>query len=75
MGILSLSLGVINLLPIPVIDGGQMMLLVVEGIRRRRLSPRAMEFAQKVGLTMIAIIFILIMYLDLSRVISGKLLP
>lgn len=73
MGILSLSLGIINLLPIPIIDGGQMVLLVVEGIRRRRLSPKTLELAQRIGLTVIAVIFVLIMYLDLSRMVTGRL--
>lgn len=73
MGMLSLSLGVVNLLPIPVLDGGWMMLLVVEAIRRKRLSPRTWEVAQRVGMAVIGIIFVLIMYLDLTRVATGKL--
>lgn len=73
VGILSLSLAVVNMLPIPVVDGGQAMLLLVEAIKRRRLSPRTWEVAQRIGLTVIAIIFLLIMYLDLSRIASNKL--
>jgi regulator of sigma E protease len=73
MGILSLSLGIMNLLPIPILDGGQMMMLLVEAVRRRRLSPQTWEYAHRVGLTLIAIIFVLIMYLDLSRMLAGKL--
>jgi len=73
IGLMSLSVGIVNLVPIPVADGGHMALLLVEGIKRRRLSPRTWEAAQRLGLTLIAIIFVLIMYLDLSRVVSGKL--
>lgn len=73
IGILSLSLAVVNLLPIPVIDGGQMLLLVVEGLKRRRLSPRTWEIAQRIGFAAIAVIIALVMYLDLSRVATGKL--
>lgn len=72
MGLLSLSLGVVNLLPIPVVDGGQMMLLLVEGIKRRRLSQKTWETAYRIGLTVIAVLFLTIMYLDLTRVASGK---
>lgn len=72
IGLLSLSLGVVNLLPIPVVDGGQMMLLLVEGIKRRRLSQKAWETAYRIGLTLIAVLFLTIMYLDLTRVASGK---
>ena len=73
MGILSLSFAFVNILPIPVVDGGQMMLLVVEGLKRRRLSAKTWEISQKIGLTVIAVIFILIMYLDLSRLAENKL--
>ena len=75
MGLLSMSLGIINLLPIPVVDGGQMILLLAEGVKGRRLSPRTLEIAQQIGLTMLATIFILVMYLDVSRWISGTLIP
>ncbi|MHB0913181.1 MAG: M50 family metallopeptidase [Armatimonadota bacterium] len=73
IGLLSMSLGVFNLIPIPVLDGGHILLSFVEGIKGKRLSPRTIEIAQMVGLATIAIIFILIMALDLSRVASGKL--
>jgi regulator of sigma E protease len=73
MGILSLSLAIVNILPIPVVDGGQMMMLAIEAIRRRRLSAQTWELSQRIGWTMIAIIFALIMYLDLSRLAANKL--
>jgi len=73
MGILSLSLAIVNILPIPVVDGGQMLLLLVEAVRRRRLSQRTWEISARIGWTMIAIIFAFIMYLDLSRVAANKL--
>ena len=73
MGILSLSLAIVNILPIPVVDGGQMVMLAIEAIRRRRLSAQTWELSQRIGWTMIAIIFALIMYLDLSRLAANKL--
>jgi len=73
MGILSLSFAIVNILPIPVVDGGQMVLLLVEAVRRRRLSRRTWEMCARIGWTMIAVIFALIMYLDLSRVAANKL--
>jgi len=72
MAVLSLSLGIINLLPIPILDGGQMLLLIVERIKGRRLSPHTLEVAQRIGLTVIAIIFLMIMYLDLQRVYTRQ---
>ncbi|MCL6519919.1 MAG: M50 family metallopeptidase [Armatimonadetes bacterium] len=71
--VLSLSLGIINLLPIPVLDGGHLMLLLVEAIRGKRISQATMELAIRIGITTIAIIFLLIMYLDLNRLASNKL--
>lgn len=73
MAILSLSLGVINLLPIPILDGGAIMLLTAEGIKGRRLSPRTIEWAQRIGLALIAVLFLVIMALDLNRVASNQL--
>ena len=73
MGVLSLSFAFVNFLPIFVVDGGQMVLLLVEGLMMRRLSPKTWEITQRIGLTQIAIIFILIMYLDLSRLLDNKL--
>ncbi len=73
MAILSLSLGVINLIPIPILDGGAIMLLLGERIKGRRLAPRTIEVAQKIGLALIAALFITIMYLDLSRLASNQL--
>ncbi len=73
MAILSLSLGVINLIPIPILDGGAIVLLTAEGIKGRKLSPRTIEWAQRIGLALIAAIFLAIMYLDLTRVAENKL--
>jgi regulator of sigma E protease len=73
MGILSLSLGVINLFPIPILDGGAIVLLAAEGIRGRRLSPRTIETAQRIGLTVIAFLFLAIMSMDIWRVATNRL--
>jgi len=71
--ILSLSLAILNLLPIPILDGGHIMLLVVERIKGRRLSPVTIELAHRIGFTIIAILFLFIMYLDLNRLAANKL--
>lgn len=73
MGILSLSLGVINLFPIPILDGGAIVLLAAEGIKGRRLSPRTIELAQRIGLTVIALLFLAIMSMDIWRVATNRL--
>lgn len=70
---LSVSLGIINLFPIPILDGGHLLLLGIEGIRRRKLSSKEIYAAQLVGLSIIGILFVLVMYNDLIRLFThGK---
>jgi len=71
-GTFSLSLGIMNLLPIPILDGGHLMLLTWEGLRRRRLSPKEIYNAQVVGLAMLAVMVIFVMYNDIFRTLAGK---
>lgn len=71
--ILSLSLAILNLLPIPVLDGGHILLLLAEALRGRRLSPSTVEMAHRIGFTIIAILFLFIMYLDLNRLAANRL--
>lgn len=65
--ILSLNLGVINLLPIPVLDGGHLIMLLIEGITRRRMPPRVLQYIQMAGLTILLLIFIYATTHDISR--------
>lgn len=64
---LSLSLAVFNLLPVPVLDGGHMMILTVEVLRRRRLEPQTLRAVHLAGLTLIGMLFVFIMAKDLLR--------
>jgi len=63
---LSLSLALFNLFPIPVLDGGHMLVLTWEVLRRRRLEPETQKVVQLVGLAIIGVIFVLIMGKDIS---------
>ena len=67
MGILSIGLGVLNILPIPVLDGGHIVMLGIEAIRGKALSLRQMEIAQQVGLVFILLIMLVVMKNDISR--------
>ncbi len=71
LGALSLTLAIINLLPIPILDGGHLMLLLIEKIRGRRLSREQTEIITAVGLAVIVALFALIMYADISRLINN----
>ena len=72
---LSLSLAIFNLLPIPILDGGHLMLLTVEVLRRRRLDPATQQAAQLIGMTLIGIIFVLITYKDITRWVKDQRQP
>jgi regulator of sigma E protease len=65
--LISINLGVLNLFPIPVLDGGQLVIAVIESVRRRRLSDAAVENYQKIGFVMIMSLVVLATYNDLSR--------
>jgi regulator of sigma E protease len=67
MSVLSVGLGILNILPIPVLDGGHILLLGVEAIRRRRLTMRQMEIFQQVGLSLILLLMLVVMKNDVMR--------
>ncbi|MBM3494464.1 MAG: site-2 protease family protein [Armatimonadetes bacterium] len=67
----SLSLCVLNLLPVPVLDGGHLLLIGVEWLRRRKLSPREVYSAHAVGLGIIALLIVAVTYNDIARLVAG----
>jgi regulator of sigma E protease len=67
MAAISLQLGIFNLLPIPVLDGGHLFLLAVEGIARRDFSLRVKERILQVGFVMILALLAVVLYNDLSK--------
>ena len=68
IALLSVNLGVINLLPLPVLDGGYLLILIIEAITRRKLGGRGMEIAIIIGWLLIIGLFALTMWNDLARV-------
>lgn len=71
LALISISLGVLNLLPIPVLDGGHLMYYLAEVIKGKPLSERAMEYGQQVGLALLALLMAFAFYNDINRLISG----
>ncbi len=67
MAIISLNLGILNLFPIPILDGGNILLLALEGIRRRDFSLAFKERFVQVGLVLILVLFGYVMYNDVAR--------
>ncbi len=68
IALLSVNLGVINLLPLPVLDGGYLLILIIEAITRKKLGGKGMEIAIIVGWLFIFGLFALTMWNDLARV-------
>ncbi len=70
MGLLSINLGILNLLPIPVLDGGHLVFLTIESIRRKPLSITTMENFQKVGIFLLGSLMIFVFYNDILRIVQ-----
>ena len=66
---LSVNLAIINLLPIPVLDGGHLTFLTLEAIMRRPLSLRQREIFQQVGLAIMLSIMVLVTFNDLNQMV------
>ena len=71
LALISISLGVLNLLPIPLLDGGHLMYYLVEIIKGSPVSERAMELGQRVGFALLIVVMAFAFYNDLNRLFSG----
>lgn len=71
LAVISISLGVLNLLPIPVLDGGHLFFYAIEAIKGSPLSESMQLAAQKVGITVLLMVMGLAFYLDLGRVFGS----
>ncbi len=67
LAMISANLAVVNFLPIPIVDGGLFLFLIIEKIKGRPLSARTMSIAQIVGLAVILGVFLLVTYQDIAR--------
>lgn len=64
---ISINLALINLLPIPMLDGGHVVYLFLEKIKRKPLNQKAMELSQKIGFTLLIFLMFIAIYNDISR--------
>jgi regulator of sigma E protease len=74
MGLLSVNLGILNLLPIPVLDGGHLVFLSMEAVRRKPLSEQVMEISQKIGIVILSTLMLFVFYNDISRLVKRWLM-
>jgi regulator of sigma E protease len=73
VALLSINVAILNLLPIPILDGGQIVLNVVEAARGVSFSLRTREYIMRFGLLAIALLFVLVMFNDIRREIQTLL--
>ena len=71
LALLSINLGVLNLMPVPALDGGHMALISIEGILGRPIKPRALELAQQVGVLLLVSLMVFVFYNDIHRLVQG----
>jgi regulator of sigma E protease len=69
-GVLSMSLGIMNLLPLPALDGGHLIMLLIESIRKKTLSPKVYQVVTLTGLSLFLILTIAVSYKDVVKLIA-----
>ncbi|MGA8169783.1 MAG: RIP metalloprotease RseP [Methylocystis sp.] len=67
IALLSVSIGLLNLMPVPLLDGGHLMFFAIEALRGRALNERVQEYAYRVGLAMVCSLMLFATYNDLAR--------
>jgi regulator of sigma E protease len=70
LAVVSISLGILNLLPVPVLDGGHLLYFFIEWVKGSPLSEEAQMQGQKIGLVLLAALMSLAFYLDFSRLLG-----
>ena len=71
LALISISLGVLNLLPVPLLDGGHLMYYLVEIIKGKPVSERALHIGQHVGIALLFLLMAFALYNDINRLITG----
>jgi regulator of sigma E protease len=71
LALISISLGVLNLLPIPLLDGGHLMYYMLEIVKGSPVSIKAMEIGQQVGMGLLFLLMAFALYNDITRLLHG----
>lgn len=75
MALVSVNLGVLNILPIPVLDGGHLLFMAIEAVIGKPVSDTAIAISQRIGIALLLALMALVMYNDIFRLAAGKVLP
>ena len=71
MAAVSLNLAIFNLLPIPILDGGVILMLLIEMLMRRDLDLKVKEAVVKVGFVFLMVVVVFVIYNDISKMLPG----
>ena len=71
LALISVSLGVLNLLPVPGLDGGHLVYYGLEAIKGRPLSERFMQVTQRIGIVLVAGLMVVALFNDITRLVGG----
>jgi regulator of sigma E protease len=71
LAMISISLGIVNLLPVPILDGGQIVVAAIEGVKGKPISMRAAVIGQQIGLAMLIALMGFVFYNDISRLLGS----
>ena len=70
---ISINLGILNLLPIPALDGGRLLFVVIEWVRRgKRVPPEREGMVHLIGMAVLLTIFVLVAFVDIQRLLDGR---
>ena len=71
MALITINVGIFNLLPLPALDGGKLVLLVVEKIRRKPMNPKYEGMINLVGFAALMLLILFVTFNDIGRLIGG----
>ena len=72
MVVITVNLGIVNLLPLPALDGGRLVFLIIEGIRRKPINPKYEGWVHAAGFVLLIGIMILVAFNDIVRLFNGQ---
>ena len=72
MMIITVNLGVVNLLPFPALDGGRFVFLLVEAVRRKPVNPKYEGWVNAAGFVLLMCLMVVITFSDILRLVTGK---
>ena len=71
LAFITINIGVANLLPLPALDGGRLLFLVIEGIRRKPVNPKYEGYVHAAGMVLLLLLMVVVSLNDILRIARG----